>query len=228
MKYILSLFILGVLVNSSEAQCFNNVCQPAQSHNNIQRLRVVEDVNVLQKRVEFDSQYFLGLEGYYDVGNQLQQQRIEQDRDVISKQSQQLDRLLGLLEEIVKQKREGSPTKQKVPTVDLPDTNVEVGPSPNESSKIDISVYKIFKESCFACHGTNSPKAGLQLVGDGWLTDLSLEDRVLAYDHVAGINLKNRGKKLMPLGGPPLSDEDVELVRLWMIDKAEKIKRSVK
>ncbi len=63
--------------------------------------------------------------------------------------------------------------------------------------------------------------------GEKWLADLPLSDRVSTYDHVAGINLQARGKKLMPLGGPALADEDVEAIRLWMVAKTEENKEAV-
>lgn len=97
---------------------------------------------------------------------------------------------------------------------------------PPTESELDKAVFKIFIESCKNCHGPASAKAGLQLIGqddDGtnWLNDLSLEDRVKTYDRVAGIKLKERGLKLMPLGGPALPDDQVETLRLWMVQKAE-------
>lgn len=213
------------------------VCQPIvkqqiiQDHV-VQQFNVVENVDVIQKQVQFDADYFLGMNGYYDVVNQLQAQEINADKDIILKQSEQVDRLIRLLEESLKQNISPSTDSNPEPTQEEPkEEPQDVGSTDqptatNELAQLNQKVFTIFSENCSSCHGQSSQKAGLQLVGEEdsgekWLADLPLADRVSTYDHVAGINLQARGKKLMPLGGPALADEDVEAIRLWMVAKTE-------
>lgn len=215
--------------------CRDGSCQ--QSISIVQRqiideFNVVERVDILQKTVEFDAEYFLGLNGYYDVVNELQAQEYTKDKDIILKQTEQIDKLINLLEQTLKQQQRlqnGGNSASIEPEIETPSN-----PDPDvEASDLNSKVFFIFSESCASCHGDKSPKKGLQLVGkdsDGtkWLNNLSLDDRVLVYDHTAGVKLKERGKKLMPLGEEPLSDSDVDIIRLWMIAKAEETKRGKK
>lgn len=226
---------------------------PAIRHDVVQKFNVVEHVDVLQKRVEFDAEYFLGYDGYYDVVNELQAQEYAKDKDIILKQTEQVDKLIGLLEQVLKDKQsnpapadpapkpEEKPKPKSKPDKPAPKPEQPPEPKPVDPGlepkvgdlELNSKVYRIFSESCASCHGPTSAKAGLQLVGqdeDGtkWLSNSTLENRVLVYDHTAGIKLKERGKKLMPLGGPALPDEEVETLRLWMIAKAEEIKKQNK
>ncbi len=202
----------------------------------VEHFNVVDHVDVLQKRVEFDAEYFLGYNGYYDVVEELRAQEYVRDKDILLKQTEQVDKLISLLEQVLKQQtstsdKDKNDKTEKQPKADKPKENDD-----NKTAKnipLNNKVFKIFKEQCASCHSNSSKKAGLQLVGkddDGteWLADLPLEYRVITYDLVAGINLKERGKKLMPLGGPALSDEEVETIRLWMIAKAEELKKKGK
>ena len=211
------------------------VCQPIvkqqiiQDHV-VQQFNVVENVDVIQKQVQFDADYFLGMNVYYDVVNQLQAQEINSDKDIILKQSEQVDRLIKLLEESLKQNTLPATNSNPQPAEEQPqpeaqpqDDTTTVEPTATDGIvQLNQRVFTIFSENCSSCHGQSSQKAGLQLVGEEengekWLADLPLGDRVSTYDHVAGINLQERGKKLMPLGGPAVSDEDVEAIRLWMV-----------
>jgi len=219
------------------------VCQPIvkqqiiQDHV-VQQFNVVENVDVIQKQVQFDADYFLGMNGYYDVVNQLQAQEINADKDIILKQSEQVDRLIRLLEESLLKNSTSNASNDSQPTQEEPVEEPQDDTTTVESTETDgivqlnQKVFTIFSENCSSCHGQSSQKAGLQLVGEEengekWLADLPLSDRVSTYDHVAGINLQARGKKLMPLGGPALADEDVEAIRLWMVAKTEENKEAV-
>lgn len=198
---------------------------------------VVHDDNViLQKRVEFDSDYFLGSDGYYGVAEGLQE-----SQGVIDAQNQQILELLAIIDKLV-DKIGNSPAPTPEPdhtdesdtpdTTDMPDDtddpNIPDEPTDLEATLLDQKVYTIFNKNCASCH-SETPKAGLKLVGTengvDYLEYLRLEDRVKVYDHVAGIRLQERGLKLMPLGGPPLSDDEVATIWLWTVEEADRIKQ---
>jgi len=214
MKYAIFFILMMISTSAYAGGLFQNrnVCD---DNCFIEQFNVGERVDVIQKTVEFDAEYFLGLQGYYDVVNELQEREYTKDKDIIRKQSDQIDKLIQLLEQSLREKtgEVTKPTPQPEPQPEVSDLNKRV--------------FDIFTKSCVDCHGDKSPKKGLQLVGqdpDGtkWLSDLSLAKRVLVYDHTAGIDLKSRGKKLMPLGGPALLDAEVETLRLWMIESTKK------
>lgn len=182
---------------------------------------VVDEFNVVQKNVEFDADYFLGANGYYQVADKLVAQQETRDHDIILRQSEQIDELIKLLEAVLS--KQGIDVPEELVPEDTPPVETEGGLIGTE---LDQTVAAIFTESCVGCHGQNSPKAGLMLMGEEengerWLRNLSLAERTMVYDYTVGINLKERGKKLMPLGGQPLPDAQIEALRLWMVTKAE-------
>ena len=215
------------------------------------KLNVVDNVDVLQKRVEFDANYFLGVDGYFSVANGLYgQYQNNQSQEVFVRQSQQIDQLIGLLQQVLKGQNVQIPNgnghtngnghngngaanghtngngKSEVPVPNIPNNGVG---TTNLSDELNFAVFNIFQDNCASCHGADSPRAGFQVIaedkeGNDGLVDLSLAQRINVFDLVAGINLQERGKKLMPLGGPPLPDEEVEILRLWAVAKAEQEK----
>lgn len=202
------------------------------------------DVIVQQKVVEFDSDYFLGVNGYYDVVNQLQYEDQYQDQQLLQQKEAQIDRLIRLVEELVRDRQGSGPITQPEPQpVPQPQPQPEpqpwpepapqpqpepTVPSPAADTNLDKAVFEIFTANCRNCHGPDSAKAGLQLVGqdeDGtyWLNDLPLWDRVDVHDRVNGVNLRERGLKRMPIG-EILPDDEVEIIRLWVVQKAKEQK----
>ena len=238
MKILILMAILLLFPATSYAGgiCRQNICAPR-----IQQFNTVEQFNVLQKNVEFDADYFVGYDGYYDTVNELNAREYSTDKDILLQKDEQLNRIIGLLETLINQKTGGTaPLPIPAPQPSDPPENIpdwtEVDPpadddgweKPEEPAigdeGLNVLTYNIFKNSCAKCHSEDNPEGGLSLVGgEGELMNLSLAQRVLVYDHTAGIDLARRQKKLMPLGKSPLSDADVETLRLWMIDKAEQI-----
>lgn len=218
-------------VVQNKAQQRNNKVQVVQNvvnNHQRQRLQVVDQVRVNQKVVEFDRDYFLGQEGYFDVADQLrfENQRVQQvqQNKTIEKQQEQIDKLLKIVNELVKKKSE-----EPKPVAPPNDTPVINPPSPVVGSNaLDLKVFRIFKTNCASCHTGDSARKGFKLIGKAgsneYLFNLSLQDRVIVHDVVSGKNLRERGKKLMPLGGPKLSDSDIEILRLWMVKEAENVK----
>lgn len=156
-------------------------------------------VKVVQKQIEFDADVFNPAYGYYDnVPDKIKAQKDYED----AKFNEQLRALVLIL---LKQQAE----KAMPPEM------------PKEKPSLDEKVLALFKSNkCDTCHGEKAT-AGIQLVKDGQLTDVMLAERVLIHNVTYGVGLEEQGKKLMPLNGEPLSDDDVETLRLWMLEKAE-------
>jgi mono/diheme cytochrome c family protein len=171
------------------------------------------DYVIRQKRVEFDSDYYLGVNGYYQVPRVIKEQK---DNELQYKILEVLEKINAKLEEnSVEVPTE--PVKPSTPTE--PET-----PDIEEVSNLDSQVYKIFKENCASCHiGDKAPK-GIKLIGEEngqkFLYDLPLADRFMVWFTTRGVNLDKTGHKRMPVGGSALSDEDVNTLELWMHNKA--------
>ena len=244
------------------------------------RINIVDNFNVAQKNVEFDVDYFLGLNGYFSVPYQLDAQYGYRDQLVELKKQDGMDNMLRLLEQMMvmqlqqsqqavqkaqecdpcnkcgkkacdcdnschckgecacgdQKKNEPEPTPEPPvddgnglvpdPPKEEPEKSTNKLPILNHNGDLDQAVANIFINSCMDCHGTVGPRKGLTLIkedenGQKFLKNLDLATRALVYDTVADINLKARGKKLMPLGGPKLPEAEIEILRLWMMAKAE-------
>lgn len=176
------------------------------------------DYVVKQKIVEFDNDYFQGVNGYYYTANSLRK-RHEQEQQL--ENDEKLEEIAELLRGISEK------LGNKVPTEPESEEEVPVEPETpdtEEISDLNKKVFNIFSKNCGNCHNDAKPTKDLSLVGEEngqkFLYDLPLSDRVLVHHVTKGVNLDKTGHKLMPVGGPPLNQEDVTTLELWMIEKA--------
>ena len=78
--------------------------------------------------------------------------------------------------------------------------------------------YAIFEKSCLGCHGTGGPAAAILLIEDHNV--LIEKGAVVPEDPDASALYKRllaEGGALMPLGGPPLPDAEIETVKNWIL-----------
>jgi len=179
-----------------------------------------DTVIVKEKVVEFDSDVYLGLGGYYAVGEQLAEKH--STSKLLEKQASQIDELIKLLKDKYNN-GETKPTEQPQP-VDPVSPPSDPVPVPNVSS-LSSQVFQIFKNNCINCHGPNQAEGKLRLIANdekgNYLAKVARPYRV--YDRVAGIRLNERKLKLMPVGGHHLSDEDVSTIWLWAVQEMDKV-----
>lgn len=98
-------------------------------------------------------------------------------------------------------------------------------------TEIDKRTYGIFANSCASCHGTQKQSGKLQLIDGKDLLLQPLATRVDIVDRVSSKtdDLKSRGKKHMPMGGEEdLSQEDQDILRLWMVQEADQLRQRYK
>lgn len=173
---------------------------------------VKKDVVVVKEKVvEFDADYYLGLDGYYAA----------QDKAVAEHGSgARLERLESQVDILIKALADkynlGGETKPKPVT---PEVSPPSG-DPKPVDSLNAQVFTIFKKNCITCHGPNQAAGKLKLIGrdnqGDFLVDVGLK-AFKVYDRVAGIHLQDRGLDLMPLNKQPLSDEDVQTIWVWAI-----------
>lgn len=217
MRYTILSFILLVCGFTNSAFATNY--QFIANNHHVANQQVV----VRQKIVEFDSDYFLGLNGYYSVQNQLLQQYLVQlqaqnlnkiEKVENSKVEEKLDEIIRLLKGGTKLEPVPTPTAEPAPKPEVP-VNSEV-------SELDKQVFAILVESCKRCHNSTNKSGGLTLVGQDskgdYLPTLSLGQRLNVHYRTRGVGLAEHGLKTMPLGGVPLSDEKVETFYQWALE----------
>jgi len=201
--------------------------------------QVVQKVIVPQRVVQFDAQYFQGFDHYYSLGEKLKAEKQEEKATEVDYYKGQIELLLKIIAA-----REGAGGRI-IPNATTPEPvlpaptnpNPEVPPAPPEPvgngeeeykvTELDKRVYAIFNASCVRCHGDTKQDGGLALVKGGALQLVDLVDRVEIYDRVLGVGLEARGKAKMPKGGT-LSDNDVESLRLWMVQESDRLKNGGK
>ena len=85
------------------------------------------------------------------------------------------------------------------------------------SAQIAQEAHAIFEKSCFSCHGSGAPFAAVLLIEDH--SALIGKGAVVPGDPEASELYKRllaEGGALMPLGGPPLPDAEIETVKNWI------------
>ena len=177
-----------------------------------------QNVIVRQKIVEYDPRYYLGLDGYYSVGQKIQ---ADEQSATLNDISSKLDVLIQLLSRGQNLPTPVEPLKPKEPTQPENPTTPE-NPDGLEPTALDINVYNIFSTNCASCHNENKKGGGLQLVNaaNKSLIYQDLVTRVLIEKAVFS------GK--MPLSGKKLSDKDVDTLKKWMQEEAEILKKEEK
>ena len=86
------------------------------------------------------------------------------------------------------------------------------------SAQIAQEAYAIFEKSCFSCHGTGGFAAAILSIDDH--SALVKENGPVVPGSPDASRLYKRllgeGGALMPLGGPPLPDAEIETVKSWI------------
>jgi len=178
---------------------------------------------IKEKRVEFDYRVFAGSDGYYSLGDALKEEYNEGVEKELIETKAQLDLALKLLH------KKNMPMKPVTPedetnTDEVPETpeEPETEVPPSEYTELDKKVYAIFRADCVSCHGTTPVNNSLSLLNSEGLAQVSLAARNRIHDRVNAVGLKERGLAKMPKGNKTLSDEEVEIIRLWGLELANK------
>lgn len=176
------------------------------------------DVIVRQRVVQFDPNTYLGIQGYYTHGQQLIQRNEVEKAEEIRLLKEQLDELkkqTAALQQIVL--GNGGNPGQPLPK---PEDNTP------PKSVLEEKVLKIYTEKCAKCHADENDDGGLTLLKGGKLVihendkeELAIRTNVFLRTDAG---LLQEGETRMPKGSPPLSDEDVNTLKLWMREKAVK------
>lgn len=189
----------------------------------------VQQVIIPQRVVQFDARYFEGTDNYFSLGEKLKSEKQEEKTNEVEFYKGKIKMLL----EIMAAQQAGKPVAPApVPAPSNPGTEVTPPPEPQpvpgnageyKVTETDKKVYTIFSASCAKCHGDSKQDGGLALIKNGALQLVDLADRAEIYDRVLGVSLEARGKAKMPKGGN-LSDNDVETLRLWMMEESDRIR----
>jgi len=177
------------------------------------------DVIVRQRVVQFDPNTYLGIQGYYTHGQQLIQRNEVEKAEEIRILKEQLDELkkqtVALQQIVLGNGGTGSNPVQPLPIPDVP-----------QVSPLEAKVLKIYTEKCAKCHADENDDGGLTLLKDGKLVihedskeELAIRTNVFLRTDAG---LLQEGETRMPKGSPPLPDEDVNTLKLWMREKAVK------
>lgn len=194
------------------------------------RVHNVQQLVIPQRVVQFDSAYYLGVDGYYSVGDKIRQEKAQEKSDELTEAQKDREYYKGQVELLLKVLAANNGAKlipsnppENTPVPPIANIPTEVTPQPT-SGNYDDKVLEIFNAKCARCHGENKSDAGLSLVknsklqyNNDTLADFKMREKI--FDLVYGANLKERGLSQMPKGSS-LSDEEVEYIRLWMVTKA--------
>lgn len=184
----------------------------------------IQQFQVQQKVVEFDSRYFLGEDGYYSVRDNLLEQKVQEANNENLKLRAEIDVLWKLVQKCLKDNNVGhEPYPEPVPQQPTQPTN-----PPDDGravTELDRKVYNVFSNNCANCHGAEQ-NVRMKLVDTtkGTLFDRSLDERVEIWTRTDQTELSTFGLKGMP-PGKVLNDNDVTSIKQWMIEEALRIRK---
>lgn len=161
-------------------------------------------VVVPQRIVQFDQTYFNGLNGYYTVGQQIAQEKAASSEDKLDKIANQLEVLIKILA--------GGQAPAPMPTP----TPAPEPPKPAED-QLTTQINTLFKTKCYSCHANTNN--GLQIFDKDGKVNVSLADAVNIHYRTEALGL-DKGETRMPKGGPPLTNNEMLLVKKWLIKQA--------
>lgn len=105
----------------------------------------------------------------------------------------------------------------------------EVNEEEYTPTEVDTKVFHIFANNCASCHGKEKQSGKLQLIDGKELLLHPLHTRVEIVDRVTSHDLKDRGKKPMPMGGETeLTKEEKWALMLWMVQESDNMKQRYK
>lgn len=165
-------------------------------------------VIVRDKVVEYDPDRFIGAYGLYDIADGLTEKHEEEKKNHYDLEIDLLQKQIELLK---------LQLQLKGVTVPVPDVKPEEKPVVSPYSEVT----SLFVSKCAKCHGDSKQDAGLKLIENGKLVDLSAEE--LNSVHVRTYyskEAKDAGLARMPKGAPPLTDAEMKLIDRLMVLKS--------
>jgi mono/diheme cytochrome c family protein len=179
---------------------------------------------IKERQVEFNGDTFLGLDGYYSHGQALKAKydaiEAQEEREHLKAVKEQNEILRKMLEELLKRQGGGGQPNPEEPQTPTPP------PANNNLSGLDADVYALFKEKCSKCHGDARADGGLKMVSNDTLaediagfTPKAFARRTLIEQRTEATHLN--GDARMPKGSPPLDQEQVDLIKNWVIEKSK-------
>ena len=163
---------------------------------------IAGDVVVKQKKVQFDEQFFSGVNGYYSTIGLIERAKLQERLEFLEHENKRLKSENDLLIKLLNQKN--------INTVKEPlEQKNEYHPT-----EIDTKVYSLLKQNCAKCHNEES-KERLKLFDKNKETMvlLPLEYRALVYDKV--------NKREMPPSGP-LNLEEIKTFEKWLLEESQR------
>ena len=223
MKRFLTIVLLGI------ALCFGGLNANADDYfgrsnrnNNFRQ----QNNNQQQRRIFFNDTFFFGQNGFFDVGDNIKIRDLEDSQSTVKgylekmaaqmvQQQQQIIQLQKTIERLQNQGRGGGGLI--VPPIFLPPVTPDIPLIPKTETALDTKVTALFENKCSQCHTEGAAKKITLLTRGGALSPLSklAAGKVHTRTTLTAQQLKARGLKLMPQGGPPLSQAEQDLITAW-------------
>lgn len=211
MKYLLitSIMFISLIANEAYANHFNFV------------VRNQDIVNVIEKRVQINADTFLGLDGYYAIGDTIDAEKQGEYTDKLAELEAKVNQFEAKIDILISILSGKTPTPTPAPADNTPPTDdgTTEPAEPVEPKGLEGEVYKLLRANCYSCHKTDGNGLRLFTEDGKSLATLSLNDVVNIHHRTEGIVLHD-GETLMPKGKQPLSADEMKLIKRWMFEKA--------
>lgn len=162
-------------------------------------------VIVRDKIVEYDADRFIGAYGLYEVADGLVEVKQHERENSYKDEIELLQKQIELLK-LQLQLRGGE--------VDTKDD------MPPEKDKF-ASITSLFISKCSKCHGDTKQDGGLQLIKDGRLVDIDATEANAVFIRTYFSEAASKaGLARMPKGSPALSNEEMNIIDEWLVNKS--------
>jgi mono/diheme cytochrome c family protein len=175
----------------------------------------VNHVDILEKRIQIDPNYFLGLDGLYAVGESINEEKHAEQQSDLDKLRAENAKMQAQLDLLIKLLTKGQPLPGGTEVEPTPEPEPE---PPAKEPTLDDHVYQLFKTKCYTCHKNDSNGIALFNKDGTALSDgLTLNDVVNVHHRTEGIVLAD-GETMMPKGGKPFTSDEMKLMKKWMFE----------
>lgn len=210
MKKIVFLMFLATLVG------IGTVYAGGYGYNNVVDYNNAARIIIRDKVVEYDPDRFLGVEGYYRLGEHLSE---KSEAEKSTKHELELE-LLQKQIDLLKLQMEAA-AKAGAKPMPKPEVETPVEPEAPKVENTYEAVTLLFSQKCSKCHGDTKKDGGLQLIKSGALVDIGADEREKVFLRTFFPEcVEKEGLAKMPKGGKALTDEEMNVVFKWQLDKS--------
>lgn len=178
----------------------------------------------LEKSVKFNDQYFFGNNGFFQTGDNLQVQKLEEavlkmtaQLEILANRVKEQDETIRLLKREVEILKSNGQSNSGLIPPPFNDDDIEITPPSSNEAALQVLINR-----CAVCHrGENARDNFKILESNNSLANLSKTQLRLIRDTVVATDdeLRDLGLSRMPLNGQQLPQNELNIIKNWVNER---------